>query len=154
MKQTLLLLFAAFVFSLVQPSARADDAGDAILGLWHTVDDKSIVKISKRHNQYFGQIVSLTLPNFPDDDKFGMAGKPRTDRNNPDPTLRNRLLAGIEIATGFTYAGKNLWENGKIYDPESGNTYRSKITLRPDNHLELRGFIGISLIGRTVVWTR
>ena len=154
MKRAILLLTAALACSLTQPAARADAAADAILGNWHTADNKSIVRIFKRDNQYCGQIVSLTKPNWPANDKLGMGGKPRNDRKNPDPALRDRPIAGLEFMNGFIYAGKNHWTEGKIYDPESGKTYQSRMTLISTDHLELRGFIGISLIGRTVTWTR
>jgi uncharacterized protein (DUF2147 family) len=134
--------------------ACAENGSDAILGIWHTTDDKSQVKISKRNNHYFGEVVSLTQPNWPDDDKLGMGGKPRTDRNNPDPKLRDRPIAGLQVMNDFVYAGKNLWNDGKIYDPELGKTYKCKMTLVSTNKLEVRGFIGFSLLGRTVVWTR
>jgi uncharacterized protein (DUF2147 family) len=56
--------------------------------------------------------------------------------------------------SGFKFAGDNLWEDGTIYDPENGKTYRCKITLESPNRLNVRGFVGISLFGRTTVWTR
>jgi uncharacterized protein (DUF2147 family) len=154
MKQTIAFLFTALAIALIQFPALADDSADAILGDWHTTGNKSVVKIIKRDGHYFGQIVSLGKPNWPVDDKLGMGGKPRNDRKNPDPALRDRPIVGLEIVSGFSYAGKNRWADGKVYDPESGKTYSGKMTLLPDNHLELRGFIGISLIGRSVTWTR
>jgi uncharacterized protein (DUF2147 family) len=56
--------------------------------------------------------------------------------------------------TGFTPAGSGKWENGTIYDPKSGNTYACNMELEGTNTLRLRGYIGISLIGRTEVWKR
>ena len=46
------------------------------------------------------------------------------------------------------------WSGGSLYDPESGNTYGGRITLNPDGTLSLRGYIGISLFGRSETWTR
>jgi uncharacterized protein (DUF2147 family) len=154
MKRFALALLACLPLVLPALTARADDGGDAILGTWHTTDDKSQVKIFQRNHKYFAEISGITKPNWPHDDKFGMGGKPRTDRKNPDPKLRDRPLLGIEIMSDFVYEGKNLWDDGKIYDPESGKTYKCKMTLLPGNRLEVRGYIGFSLIGRTVVWTR
>jgi uncharacterized protein (DUF2147 family) len=56
--------------------------------------------------------------------------------------------------SGFAYEGKNHWKEGRIYDPETGKTYSCKMTLKKPDELEVRGFIGLSIIGRTVVWTR
>jgi uncharacterized protein (DUF2147 family) len=54
----------------------------------------------------------------------------------------------------FRYDGDNVWTDGTIYDPESGNDYSCKITMEKPTHLQVRGYIGISLFGRTEVWTR
>ena len=134
-------------------SARGDD-GDAILGAWHTTSNRSVVRLFKRGDHYFGQIISLSAPNWPADDKLGMGGKAKTDRNNPQKELRGRTIAGVEFMSNFVYSGKQLWEDGKIYDPEVGKTYKCKMTLVATNRLEVRGFIGISLLGRTATWTR
>ena len=58
------------------------------------------------------------------------------------------------VLTGFKYAGKNVWEDGKIYDPENGKTYSCKITLKANGDITVRGFIGISLLGRNTTWKR
>ncbi|HEX4645096.1 MAG TPA: DUF2147 domain-containing protein [Verrucomicrobiae bacterium] len=129
-------------------------AGDDILGLWVTAEDKARVEIFKRNDKYYGKILSLKEPNWPADDDKGMAGQPKNDRNNPDPRLRNRKILGLGIMNEFVYSGKNRWVGGTIYDPESGRTYKGKMTLAATNRLEMRGFVGISLLGRTTVWTR
>jgi uncharacterized protein (DUF2147 family) len=54
----------------------------------------------------------------------------------------------------FEYDSKNVWDDGEIYDPKSGKTYSCKMTLTDPRRLEVRGYVGISLIGRTDVWTR
>jgi uncharacterized protein (DUF2147 family) len=55
---------------------------------------------------------------------------------------------------GFTYSGEGKWKSGRIYDPNSGKTYKCKVTPVNENTLELRGYIGFSLLGRTETWTR
>ena len=79
---------------------------------------------------------------------------PRLDVENPDPALRGRELFGLQILYGFRLETADRWSGGRVYDPNSGNTYRGTITLVNDNTLRLRGFIGLSLFGRTEVWTR
>ena len=135
-------------------SASADSSGDNILGVWHTTDDKSQVQIFKENNQYSGKILSLKEPNWPTGSKLGRPGTPKNDRNNPDPGHHAKPIIGLQIVSDFVYDGKNVWAGGKVYDPENGKTYHGKITMVGTNRLELRGFIGISLFGRTVVWTR
>jgi len=78
----------------------------------------------------------------------------RVDALNPDPALRGRPLLGITILQGFDYVAKHFWKGGIIYDPNSGNTYKSTITLVDRNTLKVRGYIGVSLFGRSDTWTR
>ncbi|EEF57121.1 DUF2147 domain-containing protein [Pedosphaera parvula] len=152
MKRILFLVLLGLMLSGF--STKAAEAGDRILGIWHTTDDKSQVEIFKEKDKYYAKILSLKEPNWPAGDVEGMAGKPKNDRGNPDPKLRGRPIVGMQFMNGFAYSGKNKWVNGTIYDPESGKTYKCKMTLSDDKHLEVRGFIGISMLGRTVVWTR
>jgi len=150
------LMVAALVVAGLAPAASGSDA-DAILGEWLTAESKEgrgRVLISKDGDRYYGKIVWLEIPVYPPDDEKGMAGQPKVDRENPDPTLRQRPTLGLEVVGGFVYAGDNLWKNGTIYDPEIGKTYKCKMTLTEDGTLKVRGFIGFSLIGRNTVWIR
>jgi uncharacterized protein (DUF2147 family) len=63
-------------------------------------------------------------------------------------------LLGLKILREFDYKGDGLWENGMIYDPENGSDYNCTINLKDENSLEVRGFIGVSVFGRTDEWTR
>lgn len=76
------------------------------------------------------------------------------DRKNPDPARRGRSLCGLAFMHGFRPAGTDNWEDGAVYDPDSGNTYHATMRLQADGSLRLRGYIGISLLGRSEVWTR
>jgi uncharacterized protein (DUF2147 family) len=127
---------------------------DKILGLWITAERDCKIEIFKHGDKYCGRIAWLKDPLYPADDDMGMAGKPVVDRDNPNPDLRPRPLIGLQLMEGFTYIGKNVWEKGTIYDPDNGKTYKCKMTLAAPNRLDVRGFIGIPLIGRTTVWTR
>lgn len=150
MKQSLgILLIALFV---IAPTGVTAD--DRIIGKWVTKEGKSHVVISKCPAGLCGKVVWLKEPNFPADDKKGMAGKPKVDRENPDPALREKSLVGLQFLQGFKTNSGNVWEDGTIYDPENGKTYKSKITLADPKTLKVRGFIGFSWIGRTTVWTR
>jgi len=73
---------------------------------------------------------------------------------NPNPALRGRRLCGLQMLGGFTRNDDGSWGGGWIYDPESGNTYKSNMHLAADGTLHVRGYIGFSFIGRTEVWTR
>ena len=78
----------------------------------------------------------------------------RLDELNPDPELRSRPLLGMTIMQGFRPDGAGKWKGGTVYDPDSGKTYKCKLKLIDHNTLEIRGYIGISLLGRSETWTR
>ncbi len=84
---------------------------------------------------------------------IGRKDVPRVDVNNPDNSLRKRDLCGLTIGTGFAPSGDASAKDGKIYDPESGKTYSAQMQTAGDE-LKLRGYIGVSLLGRTETWQR
>jgi uncharacterized protein (DUF2147 family) len=144
---------------LIAPLLAMSAEPDAIVGTWTTAEDKSKVEIFKKDNQYYGKIVALKEPLFPNDPNHrdfvaGREGQPKVDRRNPEENLRERSVVGMEIMAGFKHGGEDVWSGGTIYDPESGKTYQCKVTLVSPKELKVRGFIGISLLGRTTVWTR
>jgi len=127
---------------------------DSVLGLWNTPEKDSKIEIFKCGDKYCGRIAWLEEPNYPADDDGGMAGRPIVDRRNPNPHFRTRPLLGLQIMEGFTYVGKNIWAKGTIYSPRVGKNYKCQMTLSAPDHLEVRGFIGIPLLGGTSIWTR
>ncbi|MEO6849303.1 MAG: DUF2147 domain-containing protein, partial [Mucilaginibacter sp.] len=67
--------------------------------------------------------------------------------------LRTRPELGLELLKDFTFDGDDVYDDGTIYDPKNGKTYSCKMTLE-GNQLKIRGYIGISLFGRSEIWTR
>ena len=135
-----LLVFTFFAASIFAQSA------DAILGKWMNSTGEAHIQIYKKDNKYYGKLAWIKNPN-------NAQGKPKTDINNPDSKLKSRSILGLEFLQGFIY-DDSIWENGTIYDPKSGKTYSCKITMTGTNQLNVRGFLGISLIGRTDTWSR
>jgi uncharacterized protein (DUF2147 family) len=121
-------------------------SADALLGEWTTADGKARVEIYKCDSLYCGKIVWLKEP--------VKNGKEVVDDKNPDPALQNKPVIGLVIVWGFAFDGEDEWTGGKVYDPESGDTYSGKMTLKDPHTLRLRGYILIPLLGRTEVWTR
>jgi uncharacterized protein (DUF2147 family) len=121
---------------------RADD----IVGIWLTNGkEPAKIEIYKSANKYYGKIVWL---------KYAAAnGKPKLDKHNPDEAKRNQQIIGLLILTGFRFDGHE-WEDGEVYDPESGKTYSCHLSLKEKSTLKVRGYVGISLFGRTELWTR
>jgi uncharacterized protein (DUF2147 family) len=141
------MLFWVMGLLLVMGGSAWADEADGILGEWYTKDSKALVKIVKNDNVYSGKIIWLKEPKNDD-------GSDKMDTNNPDETKHNDPIIGLNLVNGFVYKGKNKWGGGTIYDPDNGKTYSCKMRLNEDNTLKVRGFIGVSLIGRTQVWTR
>jgi uncharacterized protein (DUF2147 family) len=156
MSRSILVLSA--VFLLISPVAWSADEADAVVGVWATepdpVDGNAHIQIVREGNLYFGQIVWLEKDTYAQDDDRGMGGQEKIDRENPDPELQSRSLMGLRLLKDFKYSGKNVWKKGTIYDPDNGKTYKCKMKLTKDGILKIRGFIGVSLIGRTAEWTR
>jgi uncharacterized protein (DUF2147 family) len=124
------------------------DDPDAIVGIWKNGEGTGHIQITRNGETYQGRIVWLKEPNDP------VTGKPKQDKQHPDEAARNRPLMGLVNMWGFRYDKAGVWDGGKIYDPKKGSTYSCTIRIKDNNTLEVRGFIGISLIGRTDVWTR
>lgn len=76
----------------------------------------------------------------------------KKDGKNPDPSLRSRNIIGITSLNGLKWNGKE-YTDGKIYDPPSGKTYNCKAWMEGDK-LQLRGYLGFSMMGKTVSWHR
>lgn len=116
----------------------------AIEGRWLSGDKSGWIDIRLVNGKPVGTAAGATAPEDP----------ARIDEFNPDPNLRERLLLGITILHGFTFQGDGVWKGGTIYDPNSGKTYKSTMTLVDENTLKVRGYIGVSLFGRSDTWTR
>jgi uncharacterized protein (DUF2147 family) len=122
-------------------------APPAVQGYWLTENKAGGVEIFSCGDRLCGKLAWFRLkPDEPNPEAL--------DLKNPDPARRNQPLCGLVFMHGFKSTGPSDWEDGNIYDPESGNTYHGTIRLQPDGTLRLRGYIGISLIGRSEVWTR
>ena len=138
-------LIRVCLLSLVSGLAVASVGAGDVAGTWLSGDGDGLVEI-----RLAGDGLSGIVLGSPNDDP----SRPDRDRLNPDPALRDRPLKGLEIFSGFRYDGKGTWSGGRIYDPNSGNTYRCTIRVIDRNTLEMRGYIGIPLIGRTETWRR
>lgn len=126
--------------------ARADGPGQ-ITGVWVNADEDGWIELQVVEGELTGVIVGS--PQDPDNEKPS-----RLDDENPDPALRSRKLLGLQILHGFRHDREGRWVGGRIYDPNSGNTYRGTITVIDQDTLDLRGYVGISLFGRTETWRR
>lgn len=134
---TIMLLWV--LFPLV-----AQNNPDAILGVWQTESKDARMEIFRRGDLYYGKLLWGNRIVEAD----GKTSK--KDIHNPDGQLKSRNIIGIVNLSGLKYEN-GIYINGTIYDPPSGRTYDCKAWLE-DGKLQLRGFIGLSVIGRTATW--
>ena len=121
---------------------------DAILGTWLSEANDLKVEIYKQRNQFFGKLIWFHCPiNTPPMELY-------KDKENPNVSLRNRPWLGLILLKDLVFDGNNEWENGAIYDPNSGSTYRSKVKLLDAQTLHVRGYVGVPLLGKTMVFRR
>ena len=141
-----LLVLAGFLGQgVVAQTYKPDD----ILGIWYNGEKTSKLQIYKEGSKYFAKIVWLKTPNDI------LTGKPRTDNLNPDVKLQKNPLMGLVVLKNFVFDGSNEWEDGTIYDPKNGKTYSCLIKFEAfPNLLKIRGYVGVSLLGRTTYWTK
>jgi uncharacterized protein (DUF2147 family) len=121
------------------------------IGLWKTISDndgsaQAEVRITDKEGVLSGKVERVLRSNFKGDEKCELCKDDRKDQP----------IVGLEIMRGLKKTeGKNLWEGGTIVDSESGTVYRAKVTpIEGGAKLEMRGFVGVSLFGRTQTWVR
>jgi uncharacterized protein (DUF2147 family) len=126
----IILMFSSFV-----------SVHEAILGEWYNTEKDATILLYECAGKLCGKIHWLKEPNE--------NGKPKVDKNNPDPAKRNTPAIGLVIMKDFEKTKERFWEHGTIYDPNNGKTYQCQITMKDHNTLDVRGYIGFSLLGRT-----
>ncbi|NVM91842.1 DUF2147 domain-containing protein [Variovorax sp. SG517] len=145
MKATL----AAVLFTVTAASAMAQGAGITPVGLWRNVDDKTgEVKAEIRIAETNGALNGRIEKSLKKDTKADAVCEECSDDRKGKP------IAGLEIIRGGKKAeGKDVWEGGKILDPENGKEYRASFTpVDGGKKLEVRGYLGP--FWRTQTWNR
>jgi uncharacterized protein (DUF2147 family) len=132
--------------SLLAGFVAVTGASERIAGRWLTANGEGWVDIRLQ-----GGVPAGFIAGSPQD--LERRQPHRLDVHNPDPALRDRPLHGMQIISGMNRIDSNRWK-GLIYDPNSGKTYNCTLSMVDDNTLRLRGYVGISLFGRTETWTR
>ena len=141
MKDLKLLVFAAVLAGAPIAAAAQSVAGD-----WVSPSGDARVRIAPCGPSMCGTIVWLKEATDP------ATGALLTDVNNPDKALRGRTLVGMRFLEGFRPTADGGWTDGRIYDAETGHTYRSKLSVRADGKLRLEGCLGP--LCRSQYWSR
>ena len=135
----ILLAFLLFISLSIQ--------SQTIFGKWNSFDEEtneieSIIEVYKKDGKAYAKIISITDPERRNATCFKCKGK-----------LKDKPILGMDILSGLK-KDDDEWSGGKILDPKNGKQYKCYIKLLDDNTLKLRGYIGISLLGRTAIWKR
>lgn len=138
-KLTLVSFLAILILQITNAVAQSkpNDA-DKIVGIFWSPKKDAKIEIYKKGTLYYGKSIWVASP--------------RKDTENPMETLQKRDILGIELLTNFKF-NNGEYAGGRIYDPESGKTYDCKMSLN-GNKLKVRGYVGISLFGRTETFER
>jgi Uncharacterized protein conserved in bacteria len=117
------------------------------LGKWLSPSKKGVVETYVQGNKLFGKLIWVYVQGNKLFGKLIWVQTERKDIYNKNESLRNREVKGLNLFSNFTWSD-NQYIDGKIYDPEGGSTYSCKMWLSEDKQtLNVRGYIGISIIG-------
>ncbi|TPG32081.1 DUF2147 domain-containing protein [Flavobacterium pectinovorum] len=121
--------------------------GQSVIGKWKTIDDetgeaKSVVEIYEKSGKLYGKVVEILRADHKKDVCVKCDG---ADKNKP--------ILGLVIINGLKKDGSE-YSGGTILDPTNGKKYKCYIALESADKLKLRGYVGISIMGRTQYWTR
>ncbi|HJV84819.1 MAG TPA: DUF2147 domain-containing protein [Noviherbaspirillum sp.] len=143
-----LVTFSLAAATLAASGAWAQEA--SAVGVWKTIDDetgkpKSLVRISENNGELRGKIEKLFRDASEDQN-------PKCDKC--EGALKDQPILGMTIITGMKKDGSE-YNGGQILDPANGKVYRSKMSVTDGGKkLDVRGYIGVPLLGRTQTWLR
>jgi uncharacterized protein (DUF2147 family) len=136
-----------FVLKLGCINLFAQGKADDIVGIWLTEGkEPAKIQIYKSGEKFYGKIIWLK-------NSTGN-GKQRLDKHNPEKAKRSNPIIGLIMLNDFKFNGSDEWNGGNIYDPESGRTYSCNMSLKNRNTLKVRGYVSVSLFGRSEAWTK
>src|SRR5882757_10669845 len=117
------------------------------IGNWLTEGSEATIRIANCGAELCGTIAAVREPTDP------ATGRPKTDKNNPDASKRNRPMVGVTIVLGMKPDGPDKW-TGQVYNAEDGRTYTGNITMQNARSLKLEGCVLGGLICKGQTWTR
>jgi uncharacterized protein (DUF2147 family) len=142
------LMIVCFLGLIIKTQAQNEE--DAILGKWESVEKNLIVEVYKQEGTFKAKIVW-----FYDENDTITPIEERLDTENPNKSLRNRKILGLQVLSGLVYnARQKRWVNGKIYDSSSGRTWSATVWLTDVNTLQVRGYYLVRWLGKTLTFTR
>ena len=136
------LIPAIALLLLSLPAAAAETLDPE--GYWLTENKRAVIYVHKCEDKLCGNVHWI------------IEGGMQYDENNPEHNLRTRPMCGLQIMYGLTQDEDDPeeWEDGKIYKADSGDLYDADIEVESETEMELEGYIGIPLFGKSQTWTR
>ena len=143
----LLFVVAVFVLYFSVPGAQAQEERNPAInpyGLWLTENERSVIDVYECEGKLCGKVHWI------------IAGGMQTDSKNPDEALRNRPICGLQIMWGLEpdEDDPEEWEDGQIYKADDGDIYDVDIEMEDAHTMEVTGYLGITLFGKSQVWKR
>jgi uncharacterized protein (DUF2147 family) len=141
------LFIVLFVFSIVLSSFNIPRPAYQLVGVWESEAKNLQIEMFENDGEFFGRMIYFKCST----DEIMRTKK---DIENPDKHLTARNLLGLMLVTDLAYQGDNIWDEGKIYDPNSGHTFEARIQLTGPQTATVRGYWKYRWIGRSMVFHR
>jgi uncharacterized protein (DUF2147 family) len=135
-----LILILITGFDKIDPSVR-------LIGVWESEEKNLQIEMFEDNGQFAGRMIYFKC-------STDEIMRTSTDIENPNKDLTNRKLLGLKLLTELEYKGDNVWDDGRIYDPNSGNTFEARIHLTGPNAAIVRGYWKYRWLGRSMVFYR
>lgn len=144
-RRSLLLAFLIGVFC----APFAAQAETSPSGVWWNAARTVRVEITEDATGVSGRVVWVSEP-------LTATGKPKLDVRNPNPALRDQPIIGLEVLSRLTAVDgrEDVWGGGSAYDASTGRTYRCAVKMVDSDVAEIRGYVGVTMFGRTERWNR
>lgn len=144
--------FIAFIFLFLPtlaPSSTVAFKGDDLVGFWMTTENMLKVQVYKVGSEYRAKIIWF------EDKHYKAKMHECVDEMNPDPALRNRKIIGLEVVTGLRFDSEDgNWQDGKIYDSNSGKTYDSQVEMHTTSTITVTGYWMFTWLGEDLTFYR
>lgn len=130
------------LLSLLIPMSATAETPDPATGLWLTQNERSVIEVKPCDQGLCGNIHWI------------IEGGMQIDSNNPDEAKRGTPMCGLPILWGFEKEQAGVWENGNIYKADDGDLYSADLEFQDGGKLKVRGYLGVSWLGKTQIWSR
>ena len=117
------------------------------MGTWFDDTGDGAIKIEACGDNLCGKIVWLKDP-------LNDKGQPLHDAHNPEARLRTRTICGLPLLGDLARQEDGSYDSGWVYDPKEGKSYSFSLKLVASDRLQVTGYLGMKLLGRSMIWSR